>query len=339
MKKRSRTQLGRGQSSSGILPLSNNRSRHQRREAAATPRAGLTLLELLVVLGIIAVIAGVAMRSVSGTFDQSRYEANITQLDAIEAAILEPSGFLHDIGRLPEAQGTEARTQLSELWEPGGLPSFTIANAPGDPEVQMGVGWRGPYLRLGLGRNDLRDAFGRDFDLFSADGSPLGAGVEVGILRSRGADGQIGGADFDADLLLVLAAETPAVTAGLADDETDRSVGDLVVRVHRDTLGEPAQVGEGNRVLVRVYGPAEGTLSTLGAHTFTVGSPAIFQHVFTGLPLGPKIVRAYQADAANLPVDDETPFASSPSWRTIPTTIRLDRQASALPLELILRNF
>lgn len=301
---------------------------------------GLTLLELLVVLAIIAVIAGVALRSVSGTFDQSRYEANIAQLDAIEAAILEPSGFLHDIGRLPEAQGTEPRTQLSELWSQGTLASFTIAAAPGDPDVQMGVGWRGPYLRLGLGRNDLRDAFGRDFDLFTSGGSLLGTGTEVGILRTLGADGQIDGTDYDADLLLVLAAETAAVTAGLTDDETDRSIGDLVIRVHRETLGEPAQVGEGNRVLIRVYGPAEGVLSTLAVHTFTVGgSPAILQHVFTGLPLGPKIVRAYQTDAADLPADDDTPFASAPTWRSIPTTILLDRQASALPLELILRNF
>lgn len=337
MKQRSLMFSGPEQSRSGILPLSKNRPK--RLEAASTSRAGLTLLELLVVLAIIAVIAGIALRTVSGTFDQSRYQANIAQVDAIETAILGPAGFLHDIGRLPEAQGTEPRTQLSELWSQETLPAFTIAAAPGDPEVQMGVGWRGPYLRLGLGRNDLRDAFGRDYELFAADGATLPVDTEIGLIRSLGADGQIGGTDFDADVLLVLAADADAVAAGLVADEIDRSVADLIIRVHRETLGEPVQVGEGNRVLVRVYGPTDGTLETLAAHTFTVGSPAILQHIFAGLPLGPKVIRAYQADFGNLPTDDETPFATAPTWRSVPMPILLDRQTSALPVELILRNF
>ena len=61
---------------------------------------GLTLVELLVVLSIVAVLSTVALRSVVGTFEQNNYDANISQLEQIELAVLggdETAGFLGDI--------------------------------------------------------------------------------------------------------------------------------------------------------------------------------------------------------------------------------------------------
>lgn len=321
------------------MPLSNKRPKRQ--EAASTQCVGLTLLELLVVLAIVAVMAGLALRSVSGIFDQSRYESNIRQLEEIDEAILGEAGFLHDIGRLPVAAGADPRDQLRELWEAGTLPSFGIAAAPGDDEVRMGAGWRGPYLRLGLGREDLRDAFGRDLEWFEADGAVLGAGNTVGIFRSLGADGTEGGVDYDADLAVVIEAQGPAVTAGLAGQEKNRWQADLPVNIlFRDTHGDlvPPDVSNGDRVLIRVYGPVEGAVATVASATLTVDG-SVPATTFADLPHGPKVIRAYQANAGDLPAEDNDPFNTPPDWRTPPTNLLIHKRLSATPFELILREF
>ena len=75
----------------------------------------MTLLELVVVIAILAVLMTVAMRSVTGVAEQSRFEATQRTLENIQEAILGPandhqpdgsrviSGFIADIGRLPQA--------------------------------------------------------------------------------------------------------------------------------------------------------------------------------------------------------------------------------------------
>ncbi|MEM7792803.1 MAG: prepilin-type N-terminal cleavage/methylation domain-containing protein, partial [Verrucomicrobiota bacterium] len=49
---------------------------------------GLTLVELLVVLTILAVLSTVALRSVAQITEEKRYEANRSQLETVEAAVL-----------------------------------------------------------------------------------------------------------------------------------------------------------------------------------------------------------------------------------------------------------
>ena len=73
---------------------------------------GLTLVELVVVLAILAVLAGVAVRSLEPIADQARYEATQKTLESVKNAIVDDrqqasgtrqiSGFVSDIGRLPE---------------------------------------------------------------------------------------------------------------------------------------------------------------------------------------------------------------------------------------------
>ena len=75
--------------------------------------SGLTLIELVVVLAILAVLAGVAVRSLEPIADQARYEATQKSLESAKNAIVEDriqssgarhvSGFVSDMGRLPES--------------------------------------------------------------------------------------------------------------------------------------------------------------------------------------------------------------------------------------------
>ncbi len=311
----------------------------------APTRRGLTLLELVVVLGILALLAGLALRTSSGLFDQSRYDSNMKQLAAISDAVIGDAGFVSDIGRLPQAQGTAPAGQLAEMWRQGTLTAFSIQTPPGDPEARLGAGWRGPYLALGAGQRDLRDAYGNPFDLLQADATPAGDGDPVALVRSLGADGppaDAGGAGptgYDADETVVFHAGPEAVAAGLAEQSANHWQAPVAVTIHREKTGEPPAIAEGNRVLVRVYGPdGNGQLRTIASATLPV-TGGILTHTFPSLPYGPKIVRAYQADTSSLPSGDDAPFTVPPPWRSSPASIAVNRRMAADPAPLILRPF
>ncbi|MCC5844403.1 MAG: prepilin-type N-terminal cleavage/methylation domain-containing protein [Verrucomicrobia bacterium] len=141
-----------------------------------TSKSGLTLLELVVVLAILALLSGLAMRSVTGLFEQSRYEQNERLMRDLEEALLGDAGFVRDMGRLPQATGTDPLTLLSELWEQGALPDYSLQTLSG---VRIGGGWRGPYLRLPPGASGLRDAYGTPLAFFQPNGDPVDATGQI----------------------------------------------------------------------------------------------------------------------------------------------------------------
>jgi len=185
-----------------------------------------TLIELLVVLTILAILTAVAVTSVDGFQDQSRYEATQRGLQNISDAILGPqnqhdssgnpfvSGFVTDMGRLPRAidHDSDSSTPLqpAELWiNPYPAVSFSIrpadtTNIPvadvalADAEVKVPCGWRGPYLRLAAGETILRDGWGRPFELLKLTNvsnnrvlilaTDSDVEREIKIFRSLGAD-------------------------------------------------------------------------------------------------------------------------------------------------------
>jgi prepilin-type N-terminal cleavage/methylation domain-containing protein len=186
-----------------------------------------TLIELLVVLTILAILTGLAVTSVEGVQDQSRYEATQRGLKNIEEALVGPanqrdssgspfvSGFVADMGRLPRAVDHDSDNatplQPAELWiNPYPAATFAIrpadtTNIPAadvalaDAEVKVPCGWRGPYLRLAPGETSLRDGWGRPFELLKqtnvGNSRVLIASTdsnverEIKIFRSLGADG------------------------------------------------------------------------------------------------------------------------------------------------------
>src|SRR5690606_3339949 len=114
-------------------------------------RSGLTLLELLVVLGILAVLSTIAVTSLDPIADQSRFEATQRLLDSVRLATVgDPAlrqiqgqriitGYDADTGILP-SDVTDLVTQ------PVGLVAHSVVTFDSDrdsiDDVTLSSGWR-----------------------------------------------------------------------------------------------------------------------------------------------------------------------------------------------------
>lgn len=130
-------------------------------------KRAFTLIELVVVLAALAIVAHLAVRELAH-FRASRLEnAAMRQLEEIRDAVWsvdshgEAHGFLADMGRLPR--------ELDELWElPAGAQAYSVTNVASG--VYAASGWRGPYIRLGTGRDRLLDPWGNEFSMRDSAG-------------------------------------------------------------------------------------------------------------------------------------------------------------------------
>ena len=290
------------------------------------PKAGFTLLELVVVLAILAVVATLATREISHIEEQRRFEVAQQGLEAIRDAVLGApgerlpdgtpgaAGFLADMGRLPRTAGTTNLT-LAELWIDPGVPfdvrPATTTNgvdaADADPQVLVPGGWRGPYLRLPAGTDALRDGWGNDYRslpdtspsnpltsgyarLRDADDTPLtSAGSEIAIVRHLGANGTYNVADTGYDRDVAISFTNDAIRAGL--------------RGHVEVLDDDGAAGadSADSVTIRVFGPDPDDAAQIEVWQTAVAftqNPVIWEiPVSAGLTAGPRIVRAYFTDA------------------------------------------
>jgi prepilin-type N-terminal cleavage/methylation domain-containing protein len=289
---------------------------------------GMTLLELVVVIAILAVLMTVAMRSMTGVAQQSRFEATQRTLENIQEAILGPAndhqpdgsrvinGFIADIGRLPQAMlatnsdGTTSLT-LNELLSPptGALP-FAVRQATGtnladsslslswDTNVWIPCGWRGPYLRLAVGETAITDGWG------VALANPAPAVTNV-VLLYRPDLSPVANPGDPIGVVVSLGAD--GVPGGTGYD-SDLSVtasnytASLVVTVSMyDTNGVAinSPSTNGDQVVVRVFGPDPENIGKIAAQALTnslIGGP--LNYLFTNSPAlaltqGPRAVRAY----------------------------------------------
>ena len=162
---------------------SNDSHRSQQKRTLRTSvfggnRAGLTLLELIVSLGILAVLSTIAVRAIDPLADQSRYDATQRVLEELRDATVGDrlarqsngqriiSGFIADTGALP--------SDLADFFSaPLGLDSHSIqsfdSNRDAVADVTLSSGWRGPYFRLGAGQSSIIDGWGRN-PLIDPDG-------------------------------------------------------------------------------------------------------------------------------------------------------------------------
>jgi len=130
--------------------------------------AGVTLLEVLVVLAIIALIAGLAAPRLMDSFGRAKGQAAEIQLTNVSSAL---QLYYLDVGSYPaEAEGLGA-----------------LIEAPVAVD-----GWQGPYLN----QSDLTDPWGREW-IYQQPGSNGRFD-----LQSLGRDGQLGGNNEDADISL-----------------------------------------------------------------------------------------------------------------------------------------
>lgn len=131
-------------------------------------RRGVTLLEVLVVLAIIALIIGLGAPRLMESFGRARSQAAEVALASLKGAV---QLYYIDTGRYP----SEAEGLVALLAAPAGV-----------------AGWRGPYID---GGEDLSDPWGRPF-LYRSPGAQ-GQPFELWTL---GRDGQPGGSGEDSDI-------------------------------------------------------------------------------------------------------------------------------------------
>lgn len=128
------------------------------------PRArGFSLVELLAVIMLLGIIAGIVVPKVFGQAEKGKWQATKTKVSSVSAKV---ESFAMDVGRPPD--------QLKDLiTKPGGADN-----------------WAGPYAR----ESDLKDGWGRTFE-YKAPG-------EHGDfdLISLGSDGQPGGENWARDI-------------------------------------------------------------------------------------------------------------------------------------------
>jgi prepilin-type N-terminal cleavage/methylation domain-containing protein len=131
--------------------------------------AGFTLIEMIIAIAILSIMAGAMAPMAVQMIGNSRREATLKRQQSVYQAIwgdpeLHGTGFLSDIGRIPNGA-------LTELAVRGNLPSYAVQ------ACGVGMGWRGPYLLDGV------DGAGRPLDAW---GTPMD--FANGQIRSAGPD-------------------------------------------------------------------------------------------------------------------------------------------------------
>lgn len=133
------------------------------------PKSGITLLEMMVVLAIIALVVGLAAPRLMDSFGRAKSRTASIQMENVRAAV---QLFYLDVGRYPsEAEGLQA-----------------LVTGPDGAE-----GWLGPYVD---GIEDLNDPWGRTYLYRSpAETQPFS-------ISTYGRDGKAGGTSEDSDISL-----------------------------------------------------------------------------------------------------------------------------------------
>lgn len=246
------------------------------------------MLEMIVVLAILAVLTGIAVRSLEPMNQQARVDATQKTLEELRASIVGPSAsssdvttsmasFVADVGRLP--------TSLDELFlNVNTLPGYhSSALAGQDSDVTIARGWRGPYMRLPVGAATLRDGWGNPFAyVIDNDG-----GVAV---ASLGSDFKLGGADsYASDRGFTL----PAL--GSVDSFYGESLsGQVYESVNGAWVAPTAASGETVTVEVTLFAPDATLPPDADGVSQTIQSPSApaYRYSFVRPTLGPRVVKA-----------------------------------------------
>lgn len=245
--------------------------------------AGFTILEAVVVLGVVAALAGILVPLGFQILENRREDAAREQLLRIRAAMLgsDPSrvgarrlggppggelpgtfGFAGDLGALPDT--------LIQLVVRDTLPAFAATD-----DFGLGAGWRGPYLSTGSADEPaeaFRDPFGRPIRWAKKDTTVDGI-LWAGFLRSGGPDRERGTAD---DLTVPLPAdEVRGSATGFLRHGSGQPVGSAPLSYARRVEGQVVVDSLATDTLGRWQGPEH----VFGPAVVTTGAPGGGPHL------------------------------------------------------------
>ena len=247
-------------------------------------RTAFTLVELVVALVILAALAHLALREATHMRDSRLTDIADRQLEEIRDAVymrnggIQATGFLCDMGRLPAAEKPD-KADLGELWKPPeGACAFAVREAVStnlaveasrkalleEHGVWVPTGWRGPYLRLPTGKDELLDPWG----------NPMSNPDSAGYSRLHvGENGSITSA-------------THFGPSAKSDDPRRRTVGIVPHQGSTSTLTINISATEtAGSVTLKWFGPASGMITGEVASVTAPGS-----HRFEGLTPGVRVL-------------------------------------------------
>ncbi|MHC4197848.1 MAG: prepilin-type N-terminal cleavage/methylation domain-containing protein [Planctomycetota bacterium] len=184
-------------------------------------KSGFTLIEIVVVVGIIAILAGTLTPLTLQMIGARREQAARGELANIKDAIIGRAratehgeeftfGFVGDIGNVPAS--------LDRLKTIGSLPAFSF-----NTTKNIGAGWNGPYIMEKFGGDFKDDPWGTQYSYSTTPGTNTDLGVQyLAKITSAGPDRTLSTSD---DLSVeILEPEVRADVLGFVKD----SLGDGV---------------------------------------------------------------------------------------------------------------
>jgi general secretion pathway protein G len=142
-----------------------------RRIRAAAASAGFTLVELLVVLAILTLLAGLVGPRVLGQLGGAKSKTAAVQIADVDKAL---ELFKLDVGRFPSTdEGLAALVERPATVSSGWAGPYLKGSVPNDP-------WGRPYKYQGPGANGAVEIIS-----LGADGAPGGEGENADIRNTR----------------------------------------------------------------------------------------------------------------------------------------------------------
>lgn len=247
----------------------------------STKKGGFTLIEIIVVVGIIAILAGALTPFTLQMIGTRREQAARDELKAMKEAIIGKAtsteqgeeftfGFVGDIGNVPDS--------LDRLKTIGSLPAYSF-----NTSKNMGAGWNGPYIMEKFSGDFKDDPWGTNYSYSTASATNTDLGVTyLAKITSAGPDRTLSTSD-------------------------DLSVQILEPEVHSDLVGYVRDTfGDDVRdVTVTINYPSNGAIITATDTTDDEG-----HYEFSDIPVGDRVITinpdklVYKAETAKTLTDD-----------------------------------